>query len=115
MLTEEKAVGCYLKSSSLDIKPNQRRGMILLVEDLNEQRSYKLETFYLAVNIADHYLMKLALSDSSSPDLILLGTTSLLLAAKIEQPNSPCIANLINLLQVRHKIKIERKAIVDLE
>ena len=58
--------------------------MIHLIEDLNTKRNYKLETFYLAVNIADHYLMNLALEGREAPDLVLLGTTSLLLAAKIE-------------------------------
>ena len=58
--------------------------MIHLIEDLNTIREYKLESFYLAVHIADHYLMSLALNKKAAPDLILLGTTSLFLAAKIE-------------------------------
>ena len=58
--------------------------MIHLIEDLNTMRKYKLETFYLAVNIADHYLMNLALYGKAAPDLVLLGTTSLFIAAKIE-------------------------------
>ena len=58
--------------------------MILLIEDLYKSRSYKLETFYLAVSIADHYLMKLASQYRPAPCLVHLGATVLLVAAKIE-------------------------------
>lgn len=88
--------------------------MILLMEDLNQSRGYKLETFYLAVNIADHYLMKMAISENEAPCLVLLGTTSLLVAAKIEQPRRPCFANMIYLLQ-NHNVTIEKEAIASME
>ena len=58
--------------------------MILLIEDLQKSRDYKLETFYLGVNIADHYLMKLAVLGQKAPCLVHLSATALLLAAKFE-------------------------------
>ena len=89
MLAEEKAVGCYLKLPSLELKPGQRKGMVILIEDLQKGRGYKLESFYLAVSIADHYLSTLGLRGMSVPCLLTLAVTSLLIAAKIEEPHMP--------------------------
>ena len=89
--------------------------MVLHIEDLWKSRKYKIETFYLAVNIADHYLMKLASLNRVAPCLVHLGTTALLLAAKIEESLSPCVINLIILIKKKHQIKIEKKALINLE
>ena len=63
MLNSEKAVGNYLNSFNHQIDSDRRKGMIILMEDINKKRRYRLETFYMGVNIADHYLMKLAIED----------------------------------------------------
>lgn len=89
--------------------------MILHIEDLWKSRNYKIDTFYLAVNIADHYLAQMARQYCISPCLVHLGTTALFIAAKIEQSQSPCSINLINLIKKKHQIKMEKKAIFDLE
>ena len=98
MLQDETSAGNYFKLPNQRLKTDLRKGMILLLEDINTKRGYKLETFYLGVNIADHYLMKLALEGREAPHLVLLGVTSLFLAAKLEQPSSPCLENMITLL-----------------
>ena len=102
MKRQEKAIGSYLKSATLGIKQAQRKGMILHIEDLWKRRNYKIETFYLAANIADHYLMKLASLNRTAPCLVHLGTTALFLAAKIEESLSPCVINLIILIKQKH-------------
>lgn len=54
MLDEDKALGNYLKNSQ--IKPGQRKRMLLLIDDLHTLKGYKPETLYLAANLADRYL-----------------------------------------------------------
>ena len=62
MLNSEYIIGNYLDSteSKLDITAKQRRLMVLIMEKLNEMQNYKLETLFLAVSIADRYLLSLA-------------------------------------------------------
>ena len=59
--------------------------MVILIEDLQKSRGYKLDTFYLAVSIADHYLISMATQEKEVPCLLTLAVTSLLIAAKIEE------------------------------
>ena len=73
--------------------------MINLIEDLYLLRQYYLETFYLAVSIADRYLVNLTLKEENAPCLVTLGVTSLLLAAKIEQHKSPSFLIMRNVLK----------------
>ena len=70
--------------------------MVLLMEELWELREYKLETFYLSVSIADHYLMKLAKTKKKAPCLATLGLACLFLAAKLEQPKEPNLRALLD-------------------
>ena len=63
--------------------------MILLMEDLVRSKGYNLETLYLAVSIADRYLVNLAVQREKAPCLVTLSVTCLLIAAKIEEPISP--------------------------
>ena len=58
--------------------------MVILIEELNLLKEYKLETLYLAVSLADRYLVNIAIKGQPSPNLIALAVTSILLAAKLE-------------------------------
>jgi len=58
--------------------------MITLLEDLNNQKSYKEETLYLAASLCDRYLVNLAVKNMPSPCLIKLAITCTLIAAKLE-------------------------------
>ena len=58
--------------------------MILLVEELYEMKGYKIETLFLAVNLADRYLVYVSFSEAEVPCLIALAVTCVLLAAKLE-------------------------------
>ena len=61
MMKLDAPVGNYLKMNSrLGLEPRKRKGMVTMMKDLQKFKSYKLETFYLATSIADHYLMVLA-------------------------------------------------------
>ena len=60
--------------------------MVLLLEELHNIKNYKVETLYLAVSLADRYLVKLALKKTRAPCLVTLAITCLLMAAKLEEP-----------------------------
>lgn len=62
-------------------------------------KEYKVETFHLAVSVADRYLEALS-RQASTPkvNLVALATISLLIAAKLEQPISPSFSRMIALL-----------------
>ena len=89
--------------------------MVNLIEDLYLLRQYYLETFYLAVSIADRYLINLTLKEENVPCLVALGVTSLLLAAKIEQNKSPRFQLMRHVLQNLHDIQIGNEVLLDLE
>ena len=55
-----------------------------MMESLNTMQEYKLDTLFLAVSIADRYLLHLANRSTEAPCLVLLGVTSMMLAAKLE-------------------------------
>ena len=62
MLNQEYIIGNYLDQTEnkLEIAAKQRRVMVMMMEKLNEMQSYKIETLFLAVSIADRYLLSLA-------------------------------------------------------
>lgn len=90
-LTKEAAIGNYMNipNCSLKILSDTRQHMILLVEELVRLKCYNEETLYLAVSIADRYLVNLAVAKEKAPCLVTLSVTCLLIAAKIEEPISP--------------------------
>lgn len=61
-LTKEAAIGNYMNipNCSLKILNDTRTHMILLVEELVRLKGYNDETLYLAISIADRYLVNLA-------------------------------------------------------
>ena len=82
----ELALGDYfnLKENPLKLKENTRRHMVTLIESLIAEKNYKEDTLYLAVSLADRYLVNLSLTQKSSPCMILLSISATLLAAKLE-------------------------------
>ena len=113
---KDRPVGNYFKvSSHLGLEPRKRKAMVTLIKDLQRFKSYKLETFYRAVSIADHYLMELARRGEFAPNMIYLGVVSLIIAIKLEEPIQPRLSKMIMLLMERHKITIEKHILVQLE
>ena len=82
----EVALGDYfnLKENPQKLKENTRRHMITLIESLIAEKNYKEDTLYLAVSLADRYLVNLCLNQKPSPCMILLAISATLLAAKLE-------------------------------
>ena len=83
--------------------------MIILIEKLFKEKEYKLDTFYLAVNIADNYLAKLACNSTKAPCLELLAVTCILLGAKIEEHATPDSRKLLKVLKCTHSVNFTVK------
>ena len=86
MLKQEYAIGDYLSNPKCSLKMTDytRQQMVMLIEDLCALKQYKIETLYLAVSIADRYLVNIAVQCKEAPCLITLAVVSLLMAAKLE-------------------------------
>ena len=68
------------------------------MEELIVIKGYKELTLYMAVNIVDLYLAKLAERGLPVPPIITLGVVSLLIAVKMNEPISPNFSNMIHLI-----------------
>ena len=49
------------------------------------------------------------------PCLLTLSVIVLLMAAKIEEPISPCVSRMIDLLLEKHKVLLKKKDVLDME
>ena len=63
--------------------------MVILIEELHRMRKYRVESLFLAVSLADRYLIHLAINGRAAPCLVVLALTCLLMAAKLTQPLRP--------------------------
>ena len=61
-------------------------------------KGYREETLFLAVNIADNYLALQAKEEDETPSLIELAVISVLLAAKVNEHESPSYYNMIKII-----------------
>lgn len=78
-------------------------------------KEYSEETFYIAVCVADRYLAALAQKGQMAPNLIQLGTISLLLAAKLNQHMNPCFEMMIDKLPNLLRKQVNREQLIRLE
>lgn len=117
MINKEYAIGNYLSAPncSLDMSNCHRRNWVILIEHLHLIKQYKLETLYLAVSIADRYLSKLAKTGKPSPCSETLAVTSILVAAKVEEPISPSVNIMRSLLEEFFDITLEKQNMLDME
>ena len=85
MLRQEYAIGDYVKSQNCSLKMTDytRQQMVMLIEDLALLKEYKPETLFLAVSIADRYLINIAVERKTAPCLITLAVVCILMAAKL--------------------------------
>ena len=58
--------------------------MVMLIEELHAAKEYKIETLYLAVSLADRYLVNITFSELQMPSLVTLAVTCIFIAAKLE-------------------------------
>ena len=89
--------------------------MVIMMESLSSRQDYKLETLFLAVSIADRYLIYLANRSTEAPCLVLLGFTSMMLAAKLEQSIVPCFEMMYHFLVESHGIGVSYEKFLKLE
>ena len=75
----------------------------------------KVETIYLAVNIADRYLNEIAMQGKPAPNLVLLAITSQILAAKANEPIRPSYELTTELLPSKLKAHVTRHDFLSLE
>jgi len=117
MLQQEFSVGDYITNPicSLDVTVFARQQMVRLIEELCYMKAYKLETIFIAVSLADRYLVNVAIKREPAPCLIPLAVVCVLMAAKLEQPISPSFNNMIVLLNENHQIKLEKQDLIDME
>ena len=89
--------------------------MVRLIESLHRAKNYRLDTLYLAVNIADRYLSNLSQRGQPSPNLVLLTVTSLMIAAKAKQPFKPLYNLTVKILPDILQLKVSKEAYIALE
>jgi len=80
--------------------------MVQLIEQIHQMKGYSEETLFLAVNIADRYLAMLSVLHTLTPSLIELAVISILLAAKINEHESPSYYNMIRIINGQQKKKL---------
>lgn len=89
--------------------------MVMLIEELIKVKDYKVETSYLAVSIADRYLVNIAVNGEKAPCLITLAVVCVLMGAKMEQPVSPSFNRIIHLMYTGHGVKLDKQELINLE
>jgi len=116
---ESQRIGDYFRPlKNLEtLKASHRDLYVVRLLELWEEKAYRLETYFLAVNIFDRILsIKLARRAPMHPaDLIAYTVTSLIIAAKQEQPLSPSINRMIKLLSEEEQVTATKPAIISLE
>lgn len=116
MIRKEFAIGNYISNDSRTIiRQEQRKTLIALIEDLHRSKSYKDETLFLAVSVADRYLVNLTVQQRPPPCLTSLAVISLLLGAKLEQPMHPSFNIMIRLLYDTHRMHVDKQTLLAME
>ena len=113
----EFAVGDYMQfnGEQLGVSYEGRESMITLLEALNTQKKYKLETLYLALSLCDRYLVNLAIANETAPSLITLAVTATLMAAKLEEPLQPNYSRMVRLVKSQWDVPMTKLELVNLE
>ena len=93
-----------------------RRRLVRIICHLVEKRNYKKETQYIAISIADRYLHYLTTKgEELVPEYILLATSSVTLAAKLEEPVDPLFSVMRSYLPSNVQNKVKSRDLVVLE
>lgn len=106
---QDVVIGDYtnLKASS-QMNARVRNRIVRVICHLVERRNYKKETQYIAISIADRYLhFLISTGKMPLPEHILLATSSVTIAAKLEEPVDPLFSVMRSYLpsKVQHKVK----------
>ena len=107
--SSETIVGNYFKGENgIHSSPDHRKEMVNLIELLCHRKSYKDETCFLAVNIADRFLSIIASKKIQTPPHLLLAVTVTILAGKITESSVPSYDLTISLLPEFLQQKVEK-------
>ena len=87
----------------------------MLLQELAFFRNYRIETLFLAVNLADRFLVYMQQAREKAPNLVILTVTTFLLAAKVEQTVQPSFNRIIAYLEKFHATTIKKQQIINLE
>ena len=70
----------------------------------------------MAASILDKYIISIGVENFPKEKMLHLATVSTLMAAKLEEPISPCFSTMISLLsKVEKKYLSNKKELIDLE
>ena len=89
--------------------------MVILIEELHRMRKYRVESLFLAVSLADRYLIHLAINGRAAPCLVVLALTCLLMAAKLTQPLRPKFDLMEGLLYSKYHVHVKNQEYISLE
>ena len=110
-------IGDYTKLTAPTLMNAEIRTKILrIICRLVDRRKYKKETQYIAISIADRYLHYLITKgELPLPANILLATSAVILAAKLEEPVDPLFRVMRSYLpsNVRDKVKLQDLVILE--
>lgn len=98
----------------IHIRPEDRDIFAERILELWIEKDYRLETLFLAINIFDR-ILSMTLKHVRRQDLILYAVTSLLIAAKQEQPLSPSISRMVKLLTPQEQLVANKPSIIAFE
>ena len=82
---------------------------------MQNKNKYQLETLYLAVSLADRYLIHLTMLKMKAPCLVSLAATCLMIAAKLTLPHKPKFAILNNVLESHYEVSMKKSVFHELE
>ena len=82
--------------------------MLILLQTLHAKKKYRQETMYLAVSLADRFLINLSVYGLKAPCLVDLAVTCLLVAAKLNQPLRPKFNLMNDLLKSTFDISVDK-------
>ena len=82
--------------------------MVKMIKRIHKLKEYREETFFVAVSLADRYLVHIAVMAIPLPSLSTLAVTVILMAAKLEQPISPSFVRMTRLAEKQFNKRIEK-------
>ena len=97
------------------ISINDRAYAVQKIFSLHSSKHYGSETLFTAVNIMDRYLTSIGHWNYPRMELCLLATTSIILAAKMDEKYAPSINYTLEFLTDDERKMIDNEAVFDLE
>lgn len=92
------------------------RGYIVQkIFDLHDKKQYRSETVFTAMNILDRYLAQIGFWVFPRNQACLLATTSILVAAKIEEKFAPSFEYMLTFLTEEERQIVNREELLELE